>query len=136
MTKERTAKEQIDWVNIFGALADKHRLRLLVLFASYGDGLCVCELVDALLLPQYKISRHLAVLRKSGLVRTEKRGLWVYYGLNSTAEVIREVLRIISSDGPYPIMIEDARRLEKRLALREGGMCIIGFSSAEQRPRS
>lgn len=63
------------------ALSDQTRLRLLLLLAG-GEERCVCELTQALELAQPKISRHLAVLRESGLLKDRKAGLWVYYRLH------------------------------------------------------
>jgi ArsR family transcriptional regulator len=63
------------------ALADQTRLRILLLLAT-GRELCVCELTQALDLAQPKISRHLAVLRESGLLQDRKTGLWVHYRLH------------------------------------------------------
>lgn len=63
------------------ALADQTRLRILLLLAN-GDERCVCELTQALELAQPKISRHLAVLRETGLLLDRKSGLWVYYRLH------------------------------------------------------
>lgn len=63
------------------ALADQTRLRILMLLAGKEE-LCVCELTEALKLAQPKISRHLAILRESGLLLDRKSGLWVYYRLH------------------------------------------------------
>lgn len=63
------------------ALADQTRLRILLLLATKRE-LCVCELTQSLELAQPKISRHLAVLRESGLLQDRKAGLWVYYRLH------------------------------------------------------
>ncbi len=64
---------------LFRACADRTRLRLLHLLAP-GER-CVCELVDAVQLSQPKVSRHLAYLRRAGLVESRKEGLWSYYSL-------------------------------------------------------
>ena len=63
------------------ALADSTRLRLVNLVFKFGE-LCVCDLVTALDTSQPKISRHLAVLRESGVLESRKAGLWVFYRLN------------------------------------------------------
>jgi ArsR family transcriptional regulator len=60
------------------AFADPVRLRLLNLLAPDRE-VCVCHLHEALALPQPTVSRHLAYLRKNGLVVGRKDGLWVYY---------------------------------------------------------
>ncbi|HUJ25125.1 MAG TPA: metalloregulator ArsR/SmtB family transcription factor [Myxococcales bacterium] len=64
---------------VFRALADPTRVRILHLLR---DGpLCVGDLVSVLALSQPKVSRHLAYLRRTGLVEDEKRGLWCFYRL-------------------------------------------------------
>lgn len=68
--------------NLFRALADLTRLRCLMLLHHQGE-LCVCELTHALKLAQPKVSRHLALLRESGVVSDRRQGLWVYYQLNT-----------------------------------------------------
>lgn len=64
---------------VFRALADPTRLRILRLLLQ--GPLCVGDLVSVLDLPQPKVSRHLASLRRAGLVEDEKRGLWCFYRL-------------------------------------------------------
>ena len=64
---------------LFRALADQTRLRILALLAS-GE-VCVCNIYGALGVPQPTASRHLAYLRKSGLVAARRDGLWVHYRL-------------------------------------------------------
>jgi ArsR family transcriptional regulator, arsenate/arsenite/antimonite-responsive transcriptional repressor len=73
----RAAAPTID--HVFRALADPTRLRILQLL-SQGE-LCVCDIVDGLDVPQPKASRHLAYLRRAGLVLARKEGLWSYYRL-------------------------------------------------------
>ncbi|WP_108127115.1 metalloregulator ArsR/SmtB family transcription factor [Saccharospirillum mangrovi] len=68
-------------VPFFKSLADDTRLKALLLISQAGE-LCVCDIQDALALSQPKVSRHLAELRKSGLVADERRGKWVYYRIN------------------------------------------------------
>jgi ArsR family transcriptional regulator, arsenate/arsenite/antimonite-responsive transcriptional repressor len=70
-------------VELFRAFADPVRLRLLNLLA--GGEVCVCHLHETLGLPQSTVSRHLAYLRKRGLVVGRKEGLWVHYRLAKPA---------------------------------------------------
>ncbi|MCE5187272.1 MAG: metalloregulator ArsR/SmtB family transcription factor [Planctomycetaceae bacterium] len=65
---------------LFKALSDPLRLRLVTCMAAGGE-LCVCKLVDALAEPQFKVSRHLAILRAAGLVQARRQGTWMYYRL-------------------------------------------------------
>lgn len=73
-------------VELLKVLADEHRLAILALLAR-GE-LCVCHLVDVLGLPQSTVSRHLAVLKRAGLVRDrrdERDGRWTHYALTPAA---------------------------------------------------
>ena len=68
------------------ALADSTRLRILALLE--GGEVCVCHIHESLGLPQSKVSRHLAYLRRAGLVEGRKQGLWVHYRLARRGEPI------------------------------------------------
>jgi ArsR family transcriptional regulator len=72
----RSAKP-FDTVKLFGALADPTRLRLLNLMD--GREVCVCYFVEILRQPQPKISRHLAYLRRAGIVEARREGKWMHY---------------------------------------------------------
>jgi ArsR family transcriptional regulator len=80
----------LDPSELFAALSDKTRLRLLNLLRS-GER-CVCDLVDGVVAPQPTVSRHLAMLRRAGLVRARKDGLWMHYRLADGAEELLEKL--------------------------------------------
>ena len=74
----------------FKALADATRLRIIALLRA-GE-ICVCDIHGSLGLPQPTVSRHLAYLRKSGLVATRKEGLWVHYRLAVPADPVLQAL--------------------------------------------
>lgn len=79
------------------ACADPTRLRLLHLMAREGE-VCVCHLVDVLGTNQPKVSRHLAYLKRAGLVSDRKDGLWVHYRLtDALSEHARRVLDCLNS---------------------------------------
>ncbi|MGH7142907.1 MAG: ArsR/SmtB family transcription factor [Planctomycetota bacterium] len=71
-----------DAADVLKALGEPTRLRLATLLAGAGE-LCVCRLAGALDEPDFKISRHLAVLRATGLVEHARRGTWIYYRLRA-----------------------------------------------------
>ena len=73
MNKYRNGKPAF----LFKTLADPTRLRLLNLLA-WGET-CVCELTDTLRVVQPKVSRHLASLKRAGLVEARRDGKWMYY---------------------------------------------------------
>jgi ArsR family transcriptional regulator len=85
----RTAVDELE--NLFKALADKTRLRILALLGN--NEVCVCHIHDSLGLPQPTVSRHLAYLRKSGLVAARRDGVWMHYQVShSPSPVVRSVL--------------------------------------------
>lgn len=74
--------EPLNPAAFFQCLSDDTRLKSLLLLQLKNE-LCVCELSDALQQSQPKMSRHLAELRACRLVKSERRGKWVYYRINS-----------------------------------------------------
>jgi ArsR family transcriptional regulator len=93
------------------ALADRTRLRLLNLLA--GKEMCVCYFVEALQMSQPKISRHLAYLRRYGIVTTRRDHRWIHYQLQlprdpGAARLLRDTLAVLSND---PQMERDRLRL-------------------------
>src|ERR1700720_2137785 len=86
---------------IFAALADRTRLRLLNLMRD-GE-VCVCFFVEVLDEPQPKISRHLAFLRKAGLVTARREAKWMHYSIaqpkNTTARrIFEQALEALGAD--------------------------------------
>ncbi len=69
-----------DETALFKALADPTRLRLATLLSIRGET-CVCYLAQALDEPDFKISRHLGIMRSSGIVEARREGTWMYYKL-------------------------------------------------------
>jgi ArsR family transcriptional regulator, arsenate/arsenite/antimonite-responsive transcriptional repressor len=70
----------MDAVNFFKCLSDETRLSIVMLVAEHKE-LCVCDLTEKLQLSQPKISRHLALLRASGILQDRRQGQWVYYSI-------------------------------------------------------
>lgn len=88
-------------VRLFAALADPTRLRLLNLMA--GREVCVCYFVEILKQGQPKISRHLAYLRKAGIVTARREGKWMHYSIErpkdeAAASILDTALASLKSD--------------------------------------
>jgi ArsR family transcriptional regulator len=95
------------------ALGDRTRLRLLNLMGE--DEVCVCFFVEVIETNQPKISRHLAYLRRAGVVEARRDGKWMHYRIVKptdprAARVLQEVLESLSDD---PEMQRDRQRLER-----------------------
>jgi ArsR family transcriptional regulator len=96
------------------ALADPTRLRIIGLLQRRE--VCVCHIQDSLKIPQPRASRHLAYLRKAGVVAAEKRGLWVYYKLApqpTLAQPLLDAARYCVTH--LTTGRQDAKRLEKEI---------------------
>ena len=107
------AKDKYDIENLFKALADRTRLRLISLI---GDSeVCVCFLVAILKTTQPKISRHLAYLRHAQIVAARREGKWMHYRLadppdDHAARIFREVRASLSE---HPDLQGDREKLEQ-----------------------
>ena len=89
MKKEKTTIDRLE--DTFKAFADRTRLRILALLGN--NEVCVCHIHDSLGLPQPTVSRHLAYLRRTGLVSARRDGVWMHYRVStSLAPEIRQVL--------------------------------------------
>jgi len=85
----------------FRALADRTRLRLLNLMQA--DEVCVCFFVEILKTNQPKVSRHLAYMRRAGIVGARRDGPWIHYRIvepsdSDAARVLKEVLSWLAND--------------------------------------
>jgi ArsR family transcriptional regulator, arsenate/arsenite/antimonite-responsive transcriptional repressor len=98
---------------LFKALADDTRLRILGLLQS-GE-VCVCDIHESLGLPQPTVSRHLAYLRKAGLVQGRKDGLWVHYRLATLPDAVMQTVLDAATHalGHVDAGVRDRRRLLK-----------------------
>jgi ArsR family transcriptional regulator len=97
---------------VFRAFSDRTRLRILHMLR--GGELCVCHIVDVLEVPQPKTSRHLAYLRKAGLVLARKEGLWNYYRLAPAKTAFHQKLLdcLCCCFTEVPELARDAKRLK------------------------
>src|SRR5215207_7408676 len=84
-------KHARELAGVYRALADETRLRILALLRD-GE-VCVCHLHGSLRLPQPTISRHLAYLKKSGLVAARRDGVWMHYRVaTQSSAVVNQVV--------------------------------------------
>lgn len=109
---------------VFKAFSDRTRLRIMNLLRGRKE-LCVCDIIDVLGLQQAKVSRHLAYLRRAGLVDTRRDGQWVYYRLSRPAgnfhKKILECLSCCLSE--VPELQTDRERLRSNADTCGGGGC-------------
>jgi len=103
-----------DEAELFKTLGEPTRLRLVSLLAIEGE-ICVCQMAESLDEPDFKISRHLAVLRSAGVVETRREGTWMYYSLakpkGRLSECLQSCLRDCLRD--HRTVKRDLKRLSK-----------------------
>ena len=88
---------------LFKALSEPLRLRIVHrLLANGKDAYYGEELAKALGVPAYRLSRHLKVLKSTGLVTERKEGRWVYYSLTTTNRPLVETLRRLLAEAKAP----------------------------------
>jgi len=110
----RTTKgREVPLDKLFRALADPTRLRLLNLMSE--QEICVCYFTEVIGAPQPKISRHLAYLRRAGIVAARREGKWMHYRLtvpedSHAASILQSTIAALSTDEQ---MQRDARRLTR-----------------------
>ena len=111
---------------VFSALADSTRLRILGLLAT-GE-VCVCHIHESLKISQPKASRHLAYLRRAGLVATRRDGLWIHYRMAQLPDAVLSVVQqaVAHALTHLPAVQRDVERLSKRT-----GCCVpVGDGAA------
>ncbi len=116
----------IDVASIFQALSDRTRLRLLSLMSA-GD-ICVCYFVEILDEPQPKISRHLAYLRRIGLVSARREGKWMHYQVSRPADA--ELAKVL--DAALAAAASD-RQLQRDRASLERACCAMRLPGTLQK---
>ncbi len=103
-------------LNIFKALSDETRLRILKLLEN-GE-LCVCDIVAALDMIQPKVSFHLAVLKEVSLIKDRKQGKWVHYRIDDSDIFKRFLLLSTLERISAETVSEDIRRLKNFLEIK------------------
>lgn len=106
-------KKLADMETVFKALADATRLRILGLLLT-GE-ICVCHIHESLRISQPKASRHLAYLRKAGLVDTRRDGLWVHYRMATLPDTVLETVQrtVTHALRHMDVVRKDIERLKK-----------------------
>ncbi len=119
--------ESAPFETVFQALSDPLRLRIIRLLVVTKEEACSCELANSLLIPEYKLSRHMKTLRQAGLISTEKEGRWVYHRLFTSNPILRSLFKTLQK---LPDLenehANDLMRFNERMKIRENGRCCVG----------
>ncbi|MGA2206504.1 MAG: metalloregulator ArsR/SmtB family transcription factor [Terracidiphilus sp.] len=118
--------QSFDLPRLFAALGDRTRLRLLNLMG--GREVCVCYFVEILKQSQPKVSRHLAYLRRAGIVKARREGKWMHYRIERPADagaaaILQATLESLGADRE---MQADLAQLEKACCRPERFVTLAG----------
>ena len=103
------------------ALADPTRWRIVRLVLD--EALCVCELADILQMPQSSVSSHVQIIRKAGLLESEKCEKWTYFQIHRDYRKLIQSLAKFFNQSDEAILETDAGRAIQRLTKRENSCC-------------
>ncbi len=118
--------KSVDLPRLFAALADRTRLRLLSLMN--GREVCVCYFVEILRQSQPKVSRHLAYLRRAGIVRARREGKWMHYSMERPADAAAAAIlnAALESFGADREMQADRAQLDRACCRPERFVTLVG----------
>jgi len=102
----------VEYINIFKALGDENRLRILLMLKQRP--LCVCEIHEVLNIALSTLSSHLKLMKNAGLITDEKDGRWVIYSLSENPYV-GELLDTLEKQLIFDSTIENDRAVISRL---------------------
>ena len=124
---KRPAIDQLE--SMFKALADKTRLRILTLLGK--NEVCVCHIHDSLGVPQPTVSRHLAYLRRAGLVTVRRDGVWMHYqvarSLDPSVQAVFDAA--VEAVAQVPVTADDRKQFQRAfgqlyvMSTPAGGSC-------------
>ena len=123
-----------DVLDLFGILSDKTRLRILLLLLNRE--LCVCEIFAALDMSQPRVSRQLAVLKQSRMIKDRREGKWIFYRIdeNDHTKRLMAILSLLPewlNDDPQ--LKRDNRMLQENLAwMNKISSCACALAGGEE----
>jgi ArsR family transcriptional regulator len=110
---------QRETVNVFKALSDPNRVRIVKMLAERE--LCVCEVREILNLSVSTVSKHLTILRDAGLLVDSKEGKWVNFSLNASSKsaFVRAIIELITNSFDDDAAVRDDRKKVRKVDRRD-----------------
>lgn len=109
---------------IFQALSEPVRIRIIRLLTVSRGEACLCDLSESLDEPDYKLSRHMKVLRQVGLLSAEKEGRWVYHKVIQGRRQLDKLYRLIEALPDIDRLFQtDLKRYQRRKSTRDDARC-------------
>jgi ArsR family transcriptional regulator len=98
--------------------------------------MCVCEIADIMDMPQSSVSSHVQIIKKAGMLESERREKWIYYRVSrSHRHLLQTVAQFFEAfPASDAVLRADARNAAKRMAERDGGCCPLPRELTKLRP--
>lgn len=119
------------YTDVFKALSDLTRLKMMWLLLSIDSKISVSEIIEVLKVSQYNVSKHLKILKKAGLIYEKKEGRWTFYHYRGSTGYFDDMVKQAVLAIPGDLMINEVNRCKKRLYLRVDGKCVIANCSKD-----
>ena len=117
---------------VFQAFSDPYRIRIVRLMLLIKGEICLCEISEALNEPEYKLSRHLKILKSTGLIGSVRDGKWIYHSLVRNQKYLKFIYKAIELfPGSEQQLKNDFLRFQKKSTSREKGRCRLPSRVAE-----
>jgi len=124
-THQCSEKNMSELTNIFKALSDETRLRIIKLLEK--SELCVCDITAALDMVQPKVSFHLNALKEAGLIKDRKAGRWIHYRLETSDMFKRFLVLAVIEKAPLDAVQKDRKRLGVFLKIKDTKAKVVGL---------
>tara|TARA_Y100000590_G_scaffold454553_1_gene601561 strand:- start:50 stop:397 length:348 start_codon:yes stop_codon:yes gene_type:complete len=110
-------------LEIFKALSEETRFRIIFILRNAKNELCECDIADILDVPQYNISKHLNILDSAGMIKKRKEGRWIYLSLSDSLDKFKS--SVINSLGHLnsELINEDLTKMKHFLISTSGNRC-------------
>ena len=112
-------------VSLFKSLSNPARIRIFRLLLEAGRELCICEIMSALSMTQYNVSKHIRELKIAGLVLEHREGRFVFYSSVRPGNKLEEYIIKAVSSIDENLFADDKKKLLKRLSLRRKGKPVL-----------
>jgi len=108
-----------EYIEVFKALSDMTRLKIIWLLTNIDEKICVSEIVEVLEEYQYNVSRNLRILKNAKLIEEVKEGKWVFYYLSPVNNEFRHTIQEAIKSIPKVQMDNEISKCKLLLAQRE-----------------
>ena len=100
-------------LEIFKALSEETRFRIIYILMKAKEELCECDLADIMNIPQYNISKHLNILNNVGIIKKRKEGRWIYLSLSDCLDKFKSTIINSLTHLPKELTVKDVEKMNQ-----------------------